>query len=145
VLTTAAHELIERQYLKALSAAGLKDGDEIVVLLRQPRAELQIGGKHAKLAKVIGELHSRTYPPAEKQFYWDHLVLGGPEDSTHGLQGLLVNLMGKVPSPKAAFDREDLRALVKLARRAEGDCETLAGSTRSSRSWRRRPWRSVSC
>lgn len=125
VLTPAAREFVERQCLKALSAAGFRDGDEIVALLRQPRAELQIAGKHAKLAKVIGGLHSRTYPAAERAFYWDHLVLGGPEDSTRGLQGLLVNLMGKLPAPEAGFDREDLRALVKLARRAAG-CGTLA-------------------
>lgn len=126
LLTPVARAFVERHYLAALTAAGLRDGAEIVALLRLPRAELQIEGKHAKLAKAMGALHSARYGAEERAFYWKHLVLGGPEDSTHGLQAMLVNLMGQLPARERGFGREDLRALATLARRGGSDYERLA-------------------
>lgn len=124
VLTAEAQQFVEGHYLKALSAAGFREGAEIVALLRQPRAEFQIDGKHAKLAKAIGGLHGRAYPRNEREFYWRHLVLGGPQDSTKGLQEKLVSLMEKLPSDER-FSRHDLRALTKEAKRRALD--ELAG------------------
>lgn len=126
VLLPAARQFIEEHSLKALDAAGLKGGGTIVALLRQPRAELHLRGRHARLAQTLGDLHSPSYTRLEREFYWKHLVLGGPDDSTRGMQGLLVNLMGKLPDPAARFDRADLRALVKLARQAGDDGERLS-------------------
>lgn len=125
-LTPATREFVERHYITALSASGSRDGADVVALLRQPRAELLIAGKHARLARALGELHGRTYTGAERELYWRHLALGGPEDSTSGRQAQLVTLMGRLPDPGSAFDREDLRALVRLARDAGSACETLA-------------------
>lgn len=126
VLLPAAQEFIEEHSLKSLASGGLKGGDAIVALLRQPRGELHLHGRHARLAQAVGELHSPSYTRLEREFYWKHLVLGGPDDATRGMQGLLVNLMGKLPDPGKGFDRADLRALVRLARQAGDDGQRLS-------------------
>jgi hypothetical protein len=120
VLTPAARDFVEEQYLGFLKTQGFRDGRDVVELLRQPTAQLHLDGKHANLARAIARLHGPKFTEAERRFYWDHLALGGSSDSTSGLQRQLVKLMGGFPAEKP-FDRHELRALIKEARRRGWD------------------------
>lgn len=124
VLTPAARDFIEQQYLAALTKQGLKDGREIADLLRQPVADVHLDGKHATLAKAIARLHGRTLTAKERDFYTEHLALGGPNDSTNGLQRQLAQLMRQLPM-EPTFERKQLRDLVKRA--GHEGWEPLAG------------------
>jgi hypothetical protein len=116
VLTARAREFVEREYLVRLTQDGVRDGRGVLELLRQPRAEINVAGRHAGLVRAIARLHAREYSQAERRFYHEHLVLGGPQDTTRGLQARLAELMRRLPG-QTRFDRAQLRALVKEARR----------------------------
>ena len=120
ILTRRAREFVESQYIGFLSKEGFKDGRDVVELLRQERADLQIAGKHAGLARAIAQIHGLKLTRAEREFYREHLVLGGPGDSTKGRQGQLAELMTKLPAG-SPFDRKELKELIRQAgRRGEG-------------------------
>lgn len=125
VLTSAARKFVEREYLSALMREGFGEGREIVDLLRQPRVQVHLGGKHQRLARAIAGILGAKFSAAEREFYRDHLAFGGPSDSTEGRQALLAGLMGRL-DPSAPFDRHQLRALVKAARGAGDSGAALA-------------------
>lgn len=62
---------------------------------------------------------------AEREFYREHLAFGGPADPTEGRQRQLAGLMSRL-SKDTAFDRHELRAVIKEAARQGKDGEPLA-------------------
>jgi len=126
VLTAPAREFVEREYLMKLSKDGFKDGREITDLLRQPRADVHLVGKHTGLARAIARLHAPDLSAAEREFYRDSLAWGGASDETMGCQRQLSELMGKLPED-LGFGRLELRALIKEAVRRGKDWSVLAG------------------
>lgn len=72
-------------------------------------------GKQERLARTIAALLGSRVTAAERAFYREHLVLGGPGDRTQGLQPQTAELMGKLPMGRG-FDRRELRDLIKRAR-----------------------------
>jgi hypothetical protein len=119
VLTTDAQKFVEKEYLGALSRDGFRDGREIVELLRQRRSQVHIGGKHARLARALAGILAPRFSTAERVFYRDHLTFGGPQDSTDGRQKQLAELMKRFDRDKG-FDRYELRALMRDAKKLEG-------------------------
>lgn len=115
ILTPEAHSFVEKNYVSRLAAAGLRDGRAIVDLLAQDRPELQVAGRHARLVQEIAALHQEIRA-AERAFFREHLLYGGPSDMTHGVQRLLADLMWQVDT-SSEFDRLQLRALAKEAAR----------------------------
>jgi hypothetical protein len=86
-----------------------------------------LAGKHAGLAKAIARILQPKFSAAEREFYREHLAFGGPADSTDGRQGQLAGLMGQLPKD-TAFDRPELRAVLKEALRLGKDGAPLAGA-----------------
>jgi hypothetical protein len=114
ILTPTAREFVERQYIRRLTADGLKAGRPIVDLLRRERPDVYLDGRDAPLARSLARMLSPGISAAERQFYNGHLVNGGDEDKTHGQQPLLADLLAELP-----FDTEfDMAELTATARRA---------------------------
>jgi hypothetical protein len=124
-LTASARAFVESQYIAILDREGLKGGREIVDLLRVPRPEVQLAGKHERIARAIAHLLRPKYSVAERDFYRSHLVLGGSEDSTAGLQSRAAELMSELPR-REQFNRPELRHLIKQATSRRDGWEALA-------------------
>jgi len=124
VLTPVAHEFVERTYIAALEKDGLKDAREIVDLLRQARPAFDVTGRHAKVARAVARLMTPNYSGVEREFYREHLVLGGPGNAARDLQTQLAGLMGKLPA--GSFGHVHLLALRKEAHRRGAGHAALA-------------------
>lgn len=91
-----AREFVETHYVAALSRAGFRNGDAVVKLLAAPQASLHTDGKDEKLLDALAQLLRPTkFSPAERAFYDEHLIRGGPEDGTQGRQAQLAALLEK--------------------------------------------------
>lgn len=97
-LTKAVRDIVEELYLPRLAEAGFKDGKRIVDLLCQEKVKIEVGGFHQKLLAAIAALICPKYAAEERIFYRDHLLHGGPQDSTDKRQQELVELL----APKLA-------------------------------------------
>lgn len=139
-LTQAARELVASVYLPALSSAGFRDGEAIARRLREPTVHIDLEGRAAALIEAVARLLRRRILASERPFYHHHLVEGGPQDRTHGLQRELARLFSAPPfnAPTFAFTPAAVRQLARagaraaergdeLSRRLEriGTCETL--------------------
>ena len=104
-LTGRARELVEREYVGALSKAGFPAGKALVKLLADQEAvRLDVEGKHERLAACLGRiLQAGRLSAAERAFYDEHLVRGGPEDSTTGKQARLAQLLAARVGDDFAF------------------------------------------
>lgn len=92
-LTPPAVELVEHFYLKVLRDGGLASLDPLLDLLSKDRADLHVQGRHATLLKSVAVLLKQTFSRQEREFYREHLLHGGPEDRTEGLQRQLAELL----------------------------------------------------
>lgn len=126
ILTATARDFVERQYLAALSKDGFRDGREIVDLLRQPKAQVHLAGKHSSLARAVARILGPKLSSAEGEFYREHLAFGGPA-ATEGRQKQLALLMGRLPK-ETAFDRAELRSIIKEAEGRRTDGSPLAAA-----------------
>lgn len=115
-LTPPAREIVEKVYLPILGSAGIKNGDQIVALLCESSPRIDLDGKHAKIAKAVAKMLQKKMMAIEPGFYRDHLLHGGPQDSTSGLQRQFAGLLEKV-NGKAGFTMSpaSMRALAKEA------------------------------
>jgi hypothetical protein len=124
LLTPAAREFVERNYVASLARDGLKDGRDIGALLRQARPLFDLTGRHKKLAKAIARLMGPKYSVAEREFYERHLVQGGPDNAVGLSQIPLARLMATLPP--GGFDGAQLACLAKEAEKRKGDHGELA-------------------
>lgn len=127
-LTIPARQLVEEYYLPKLSAAGMKDGKQIVEMLGKVRVRLDAKGADCKLLTAIASLLRWDFNTRERTFYREHLLYGGPKDPTDQRQRQLAELL----APKLSDGRFPWSspALHGLAKEAEGRGEAwhpLAG------------------
>ncbi len=117
-ITLPSRDLVENVYLPILSRAGIRNGDQIVGLLAEKTPRIDLDGKHKKIVNAVGNLLQRKLLPAERDFYRQHLLYGGPMESTNGLQRQLAVLI-EVVIQKTSFELSPaaVRALVKDAGR----------------------------
>jgi hypothetical protein len=92
-LAPSAADLVEHHYLGSLRDAGLVNLDHLLDLLAKDRSELQIEGRHKSMLKAIASILKQSFSKRERAFYRDHLVHGGPEDRSDGLQPQLAQLL----------------------------------------------------
>jgi hypothetical protein len=93
-LRLPVREFIERTYLTTLTKAGLAEGERLVDLLGKGQVKMdarQPADKH--ILEAVAGLIRLERGSAERQFYRDHLLYGGPTDQTHGKQRQLVELL----------------------------------------------------
>ena len=144
-LTPRAREFVERHYVPAFTRAGSREGAAVVRLLVPASARIECGGKDAALLGAIASLlRPDRLTPAEREFYDDMLVRGGPDNDTDGRQIRLADLLHRtVASEEFVFSPASLGCLAEAAndRAAPGSlairleriryCETmLAPATR---------------
>ena len=112
-----------------LAIEGFGDGAEIVRMLAQDRLTVDLKGKNHRLAVAIARVLKLRLLPREKDFYREHLLFGGPNDMTGGVQRQLVELfkphlaVGDFPwSPRALTNltREAVKRGKSWERLAQG-------------------------
>lgn len=117
-LTPPAEEYIRQSCLPLLSKSGLGDGRGIVSLLKERQSHVNVEGSHAGTLKAVAQLLRGSIRREEREFYRFHLLNGGPDDSTGGLQRQLAGLLERT------LDQDDFgfspAVLTKLVRWAGG-------------------------
>jgi len=85
--------LVEKLYLGMLAEDGFRDGQRIVEILRKPKERLDIRGSDARLIAAVARILKPRLRAAEREFFRDHLLWGGPMDETDGRQKQLAHLL----------------------------------------------------
>lgn len=124
VLTPAGRELVEREYVPTLRRAGQNILQQLVRCVEKENARFELDGRHATPARAVAGLLKPRFTARERAAYIDHLVHGGPADSTRGLQPRLAAQLRRLPSG-GEFGTAEMQAVIAGARR-DGDDE-LAG------------------
>lgn len=118
VLTPVTREFVERQYIRVLTKAGLSR--EILKLVRDDPTPVFLDGRHRSLAEAIANIFSREFTASERDFYYEHLANGGPDDRTNGRQRRFANLLARLPAD-TPFNSSDLNATIRRAGERDGD------------------------
>ncbi|MBI5500480.1 MAG: hypothetical protein HY907_09565 [Deltaproteobacteria bacterium] len=116
-LTNEAREFVQSEYLSRLDKAGFRDGREILDRLAEPTVKVDLRRKDRRLVDAVADLLRPKLSHAERTFYRDTLVRGGPRDRTSGLQVLMARLMPGLWNDSFAFDRTEVHLLAEHARR----------------------------
>jgi hypothetical protein len=125
-LTPAGLQFVERFYLPLFRQAGFPNGSRIIKLLSQSEAKVDLEKAGSALSQVVAKILRRRTAEVERKFYYEHLVEGGPDDSTNGRQKLLAQFLGEhAQSGEIKWSPAFLLALEKEARAAGVDGETL--------------------
>lgn len=125
-LAPSAADMVESYYFKVLREAGVASVDPLIELLAKDRPELHVAGRHASLVSGVAGLLKKKFSPRERGFYRDHLLLGGPDDRTRGLQTQLVELMRPILSLRQYRGLEVIQHLIKEASERGPAWEELA-------------------
>jgi len=124
-LTPRAREFVERVYLPLLRKEGAKAVEELVALLAKGEVRIDIDESN-RFVRAAARLLNRRVLTAEKEFYRSHLVAGGPEDSTGGLQERLAVLLVSDAFRSEPLSPQLLNAMAKEAATGGSAGETLA-------------------
>jgi hypothetical protein len=117
-LTPPAREAVDRLYLSRLSVAAGRGARKLCDVLRVPRKQLDLEGRDRSVIEAVGAVLARKLSPAEVDLYRQHLVLGGPSDSTGGLQPKLAQLLDEsLDDPAFAWSPAIVGQLARRARR----------------------------
>ncbi len=92
-LTAAARDFVEATYLPVLGSRGLSRTDGLVPMLSKKTVELRPKDRDQALFEAVARILQKKLTVAERSFYVNHLVNGGPIDSTGGGQRLLAEAM----------------------------------------------------
>ena len=125
-LTPETRAFVERTFLPRFSAAGLRDGRAIEQRLAEPTSRLDTEKRDRPFLDAVATAWQRRRPAAERDFYRDHLLFGGPTDPTHGRQEALAHLLSESEAEKLSFSPATVRHLVKRAGKGTGPSQALA-------------------
>lgn len=114
-LTPRALQYVERECLPILKAEKLGDGARILEILRQPSSRIDIEGRDRQVVRAVARILDKQLRKEERSFYREHLLTGGPSDSTSGRQHLLAELFGRTKQMDP-FTPKMMTALAKEAR-----------------------------
>lgn len=92
-LKPLALKLVEEFYLPMLTDEGFRDGKVIVEILSEENYPLNVDGQDKRLLKAVARVLQPRFLAREREFYREHLLYGGSEDSTNGRQRQLVGLL----------------------------------------------------
>jgi hypothetical protein len=129
-LTSAASDLVRREYLPALTAQRLDGGAPIRKLLGRPVAKIDIHGREERIVQAIAHLLRPQLSTRERETYRQHLEEGGPDDRTAGLQRRLAGLLeGTLDDAGFSWDSPTLDGLARRAASETGvEAERLAAA-----------------
>jgi hypothetical protein len=130
-LTGAAQKLVQELYLSKLTDAGFRDAKRIVELLATDRERLDVKGADRKLLAAVAGIIRWQFTTREREFYREHLLYGGPHDSTEGRQRQLAGLLeAKSSNGGFSWSPPALRGLAKEAESCGDAWRPLAGYLR---------------
>jgi hypothetical protein len=112
-LTSHAHEFVAQAYGPVLQKSGVKL-DELVEFVSEDRARVDINDGNRFVRAAAAVLKGRLLA-AELPFYRYHLIEGGPDDATKGLQKQLAELLSGAEFVSQELSPGLLRALAKSA------------------------------
>lgn len=112
-LTAHAHEFVTQAYLPVFHKAGVKL-DELVEFVSEDRSRVDIGDSNRFVRAAAAVLKSRLLA-SELPFYRFHLIEGGPDDATKGLQRQLAELLSGAEFASQELSPALLRTLAKTA------------------------------
>lgn len=92
-LTPPATELVERLYLPIFKDGAGHDAKRIRELLRQKLSRIDLKKSDIGLVHAVGKVLKKGLRPSEREFFRFHLLHGGPQDATSGLQQQLADLL----------------------------------------------------
>ncbi len=94
-LTPAARAFVEKAYLPRLERAAGRGAKGFVDRLRAPEYVLDTGGRDRPLLECVAQILKARPSAAERSFFRDHLVRGGPGDATRtrGLQAAFADVV----------------------------------------------------
>jgi hypothetical protein len=92
-LTPAARDFVEANYLPLLGSRALSRTDGLVAVLSKKSVEMRPKDRDQALFDAVAKILQKNLTGLERSFYVNHLVNGGPVDSTNGGQRLLASGM----------------------------------------------------
>lgn len=126
-LRPAAREFVEGHYLPLLGESGFRRGDRIVSLLGETAPRVDPNGRERSMLEAVARLLKLKLRAEERVFYRQHLLLGGPEDATKGLQQQLVDVLpSRAGEASFAWTPAVVAGLASDARKRGKDWEPLA-------------------
>lgn len=128
-LTPVARQFVEESYLPGLDGRRGARAEVIAALLASPRVDFRPKGKHKAVIESVARVLKPRISAREAEFFHEHLVLGGPSDSTGGAQAALANALRPTNAvEKWAPTPPSMRALVRACRRDAGDTGAVAAA-----------------
>jgi hypothetical protein len=126
-LTPPARGLVEKYYLPLLAEGTGRDARQVRDVLRSKSCRIDVKNGHASLIQAVGRVLKPSLLPPERKFYRDHLLYGGPQDSTAGRQRQLAELMrSTLAQEDFAWSPAAVADLAKVARTRGDDWHPLA-------------------
>lgn len=120
-LTPPALEIVERLYLPILEAGAGKDARRIRDALRPRSSRIDVQGADASILRAVGTALRLRLLAKEREFYRFHLLYGGPQDSTEGLQQQLAELLGDTLDQENFFWSTSMVGNMGKVARARGE------------------------
>lgn len=114
-LTPDAREFVEGQLLKTLQRAFPGALDRLRSILTADRTDIAPDGKDAPLLSALARVLAQTFSATERDFYHQHLVLGGNEPRPW--QQMFAGLVNELPKGEG-FSHKHLVEVTKQARRS---------------------------
>lgn len=127
-LTPKTRTFVEHTYIAKLAQHGFRDGAEIVRRLAESSIRIDLHGRDGPLMQAIAVLLKSRVLVAERTFYEEHLVWGGPHDATTGRQRELAEFFRQSPfnDKDFVFTPQAMVELAKRARKLDGASSRLA-------------------
>ncbi|WP_417746707.1 hypothetical protein [Rosistilla oblonga] len=126
-LTPIAMEFVQKHCLPILTKAGAgKDASRIVALLKAKSTRFDVKKSDAPVV-AVGQVLKQNIRKAEREFFCEHLVEGGPTDATEGRQRQLASLLAETFSDSSfQWTPATIRHLVKDASSRGDEWQPLA-------------------
>jgi len=127
-LTPLALDFVQKHCLAILTKNGAgKDASRILALLKPKSTRLNLNSSPDSSIEAVGRVLNLNIRKAEREFYYQHLVEGGPSDTTEGKQRQLALLLTETFGDSAfRWAPTTIRQLVKAASNRGGEWQPLA-------------------
>ena len=127
-LTPVALDFVQKHCLPLLTKAGAgKDAGRILALLKPKSTRLNLSSTPDSAIEAVGEVLNLRIRKAERGFYFDHLVEGGPTETTEGKQRQLASLLTEtLIDTSFHWAPTTIRQLANAANSRGGDWQPLA-------------------
>ena len=126
-LSVRAKEFIEKQNLSKMNIVWGGAVKKIIEMLAKNKFTIDVNGADAKVLSVIAQMLKWEFSTPEREFYRKHLLHGGHQDQTKGLQQKFALLLDKTLSmDEFEWSPQAVDALAKEAHKQGAEWQPLA-------------------